>query len=597
MPVFFSLKGACLELGIPTLFEGVLAEAQAAPRAVAAQEATTAAPMLRLISAQPALNWAKAEHLLFLPALDVTRPWQLRYEQGDGLLAVSGTAYRFCTVDQFLNDLTRLRIGTPLAEALCARLVQARYPAETPLRLYLDGHEKPHWTAQTMPCGRVAMLDRVMPCTHQMVVNDAEGYVLLILDRPGDHHLGRELLHLDRTVERITGRRVELVIADREANSLALAQVYAESGQRHLLTMLDANQYQGLGDFTLLSDWTEVAEQAGESVAAACWAKEAAHPDDPRCFWPVRDDATDTLQAVYTSTLGVDHLEPLEARTAYRRRWACQENVIKEMVNGANLNVNYGYQQRAVPNRRALRQQAELQKRVAVTERQLATNAKRLAEQRQRQEVWTARYSQRRSELADQLAARQTELAHRQAAGQALRRVTQQIDHLEQRQQALSADYEQRQQRLQGQALQPLVERRAALEAELPRRQAAVAAVDVNRPMFERDLEKDQIMADWQGLLTNLHHWSREQYFPAAWQGLQLETAIPLIYHKPGRVVQTAERVEISLRAYAYRPDQEAAEAACKGFNTRQIRDPAGRLIQISVAPFEHSIRRLRQFY
>jgi len=119
--------------------------------------------------------------------------------------------------------------------------------------------------------------------------------------------------------------------------------------------------------------------------------------------------------------------------------------------------------------------------------------------------------------------------------------------------------------------------------------------------MFERDLEKDQhpegTRADWQGLLTNLHHWSREQYFPAAWQGLQLETAIPLIYHKPGRVVQTAERVEISLRTYAYRPDQAAAEAACKGFNARQIRDPAGRLIQISVAPFEHSIRRLRQAY
>jgi hypothetical protein len=551
-------------------------------------------PSLRLLSTQPALNWAKAEHLLFLPCLDVTRPWQLRYDQGDGLLAASGIAYRFSTVAQFLNDLTWLRIGTSLAEALCARIVQARYPVGTSLRLYLDGHEKPHWTARTMPCGRVAMLDRVMPCTHQMVVNDAQGYVLLILDRPGDHHLGRELLHLDTEVERITDRAVELVIADREANSLALAQAYAESGQRHLLTMLDANQYHGVDDFTLLSDWSGVAEQADESVAAARWANEEAHPDDPRCFYLVRDDATGDLRAVYTSTLEVGHLKPLGVRTAYRRRWACQENVIKEMVNGANLNANYGYQQRAVPNRQALRQQAERQARVAVTERQLATNARQLAEQRHRQETRTARYTQQRSELEQRLAARQTELTQRQAAGQPVRRLTRQIAHLEQRQQALTADYEQR---LQRQAMQPLVERRVALEVELARRQAAVAAIDVNRPMFERDLEKDQIMADWQGLLTNLHHWGREHYFPSAWQGLQLETAIQLIYQKPGRVVQTAERVEITLRAYAYRQDQEAAEAACTRFNARQVRDPAGRLIQITVAPFEHSIRRLRQFY
>jgi len=92
----------------------VLEEAQAAPVAAEIQDTATTQPTLRLISTQPTLNWAKAEHLLFLPGLDVIRPWQLRYDEGDGLLAVSGIAYRFSTVDQFLNDLTRLRIGTAL---------------------------------------------------------------------------------------------------------------------------------------------------------------------------------------------------------------------------------------------------------------------------------------------------------------------------------------------------------------------------------------------------------------------------------------------------------------------------------------------------
>jgi hypothetical protein len=549
----------------------------------------------RLIGARSELNWAKAEHLLFLPCLDVTRPWQLRYDQGDGLLAVSGIAYRFRTVDQFLNELTRLRIGPRLAEVLCARIVQTRYPAEHPLRLYVDGHEKPHWTAQTMPCGRVAMLDRVMPCTHQIVVNDAQGYVLLIRDRPGDYHLSRELLTLDAEVERITGRQVELTIADREANSLALAQAYAASDHHHLLTMLDADQYQGVDDFTLLGEWAALPQRPGESAAAAIWAETTDHPDDPRCFYLIRDDATGRLCAVYASTLGVGRQDAVELPLTYRQRWNCQENPIKEMINGANLNQNYGYRVQSVPNRTALRQQAKLQERVAVIERQLATNQSRLEQQQQRQETWTARYTQQWQDLQDQRVARQAELEQRQAAGQPVRRVTQQIARLEQRQQTLTTNHEQRLQRIQCQDVQPLLERRVALEAELTQRQAAVTAVDVDRPMFERDLAKDQIMADWQGLLANLHHWSRDQYFPPAWQALQLETATKLIYNKPGRVVQTVERIDVTLDAYAYRQDQEAAEAACRQFNVRQIRDLAGRLIQIAIAPFEHSIRRLRQ--
>jgi hypothetical protein len=386
-----------------------------------------------------------------------------------------------------------------------------------------------------------------------------------------------------------------LTIAVREADSLALAQAYAASEHHHLLTMLDADQYQGVDDFTVLSAWTELPQRPGESAAAAIWAKAADHADDPRCFYLIRNDVSSRLCAVYAITLGVGHLDPVGLPTTYRRRWNCQENPIKELVNGANLNQNYGYRQHPVPNRTALHQQAKLQERVAVIERQLATNQNRLEQQQQRQETWTARYTQQWQDLQDQRIARQAEREQRQAAGQPVRRVTQQIARLEQRQQTLTTNHEQRLQRIRCQDVPPLLKRRAALETELTQRQAAVTAVDVDRPMFERDLAKDQIMTDWQGLLANLHHWSRDRYFPPAWQALQLETATKLIYNKPGRVVQTAERIEVTLKAYDYRPEQAAAEAACAQFNTRQIRDLAGRLVQIVVAPFEHSIRRLRQ--
>lgn len=564
---------------MPTLFEQVLAEAQAGYQG----------PALRLVSAQPALNWAKAEHLLYLPILDATRPRALRYVQGDGLLAVSGIAYRFGTIDQFLNALTRLRVGTPLAEALTARMVNARYASDGELTIYVDPHEKPHWTSQTMPCGRVAMLERVMPCTRQVVVSDAAGYVLCIVNRPGDHHLTHDLPALEGNLERLTARRVTLTVADREANSLA--RTYAESSHHHLLSLLDADQYQGLVDFTLLSAWEPVPGEADEIAAVAVWADSDAHSDDPRCFYLICDDQGD-LQAVYSTTLAPDELGAVAGRAIYRRRWACQENGIKGMVGGANLNQNYGYTCHPIPNRTALRQQAKLQARVEVIDRQLAANQRALLHHQERQAKWTARYTARRQGLEHQLAARQTDLAER-LAGKPAGRVGEQIAALHRQIEALTAKHQQRLERIQSRSLDPLLARRAELEAERQRRQAAVEAVDVERPMFERDLEKDQIMTNWQATLLNLHHWCQEHYLPEAWRTLRLETATKLLYRKRGRVRYTADRIEVTLEAYEYRPDQEAAEEACQLFNAHHIRDYQGRLIQMAVAPYERFVRRL----
>ena len=52
--------------------------------------------------------WAKLVHLIFLPVLDATRPWQLRYALGDGLLGVCRIAYRFDTIGRCLGEPAHL---------------------------------------------------------------------------------------------------------------------------------------------------------------------------------------------------------------------------------------------------------------------------------------------------------------------------------------------------------------------------------------------------------------------------------------------------------------------------------------------------------
>ena len=106
-------------------------------------------------------------------------------------------------------------------------------------------------------------------------------------------------------------------------------------------------------------------------------------------------------------------------------------------------------------------------------------------------------------------------------------------------------------------------------------------------------LEKDQIMANFQAAWLNAHHWCCDHYFTGEWTGLELETATARIYRQRGRVVYADDRVDVTLAAFAYRAEQDLAEAACARFNAARVHDAAGRLIVMAVAPFKHYVRHL----
>ena len=124
--LFFPL-GALTELGVPAAVQSVVEKAQA-----------QADQPGRLLAAAWPLTWAKVVHLIFLPVLDATRPWQLRYALGDGLVGVCRIAYRFDTIDRCLSELTHLRVGTGLRHALCRTWVQTLTETEAPLELHVN---------------------------------------------------------------------------------------------------------------------------------------------------------------------------------------------------------------------------------------------------------------------------------------------------------------------------------------------------------------------------------------------------------------------------------------------------------------------------
>jgi hypothetical protein len=594
MPGRFFPLGALSELGVPAVVQAVVEQGRA--------KTST-----RVLGAAWELTWDKLVHLIFLPVLDATRPWQLRYTLGTGLLGVCQTAYRFETIQRTLSELAHAQLGTPLRYGLGRVWVKTLIGSGRPLHLYIDAHLKPHWTHIFMPCGHVAMLNRVMPCTRQLMVTTPEGYVLEILDRVGDAHLSHDLPGIEQELERVTRHAVTLTIVDREANSVELAQNYAQSDHFALLTLLDDSVAAGLvlgtpeatQIFRLTGRWQSLTAEPGASLAPAVWGPARQDPEDPRVFWLVREDATDQLRAVYSLSQPVIDCAPdvaavlrgSGARRIYRARWPAMEGVIREMIAGANLNENYGYDSYEVPNRLRQRQFAEAEALVGITAKQLDHVQAQIAQTQthliERVETLTAQ----QAELAQGQIERGAEQQARQQAGQSTRRVEQQLAALEHQTQTLAERAARLSARAETGPLAKLNARCGKLEAKLAERQTTLQTIDLTQLMFERDLEKDQIMTDLQAALLNAHRWCGEHYFSGEWSRLELETATARIYRQRGHVVYTDDQVTVTLAMFADRAEQGLAEAACLKFNAAQVRDAAGRLIAMGVAPFSNCVR------
>jgi hypothetical protein len=111
----------------------------------------------------------------------------------------------------------------------------------------------------------------------------------------------------------------------------------------------------------------------------------------------------------------------------HRCRWPYNELRIRDLIHGANLNVNYGYAYVESPNRTRQREWETAQERVAVTERQLANHQTAVHHLRQRladlQDAYTIQRHNRKRLLVQQ----RLDLQRRQRLGQAITRALQRL--------------------------------------------------------------------------------------------------------------------------------------------------------------------------
>jgi hypothetical protein len=544
------------------------------------QAAQPAAP-LRLLSSEPATVWHKLDHLLYLPVLGLTRPADLYYYQGPGLQVLYGFTYKYLPLEHFLGHLTRLQLGYPLAAALSRCYSQAWYPEAAPLFIFTDWHDKPLWTKAAAHSGPMSMWGRVMPGTKQLLINGPAGHLLGGWNYAVDTCFPAVLVDLEAQLATTLGRPIAYTVCDSEGGGLPLGRRYAAAG-RDYISVLPQQGYP-LNTFSVAAAWLPVDDDPAHEVVAAQWADAKRAAADPRRLVLMRrvgdTDPTRIYAGCWPADWPASSLPP-----RFRQRWAHQERRIRELVNGANLNANFGYTATLVPNRTQQRQWAAAQAHVEVTAGQLAEQAAAISNL-QGQLVALTQTAQAAEEThADQLSALQTTIAQRQAQGQAWRRLAQGEPRLAAALTQVLTRTARQQTRLR-KTLAQHEARWATLQAELQVRQQARDALDTSGLCRERDLGKDQIMLDLQVLLASLHDWVRHHYLAPVWQHLELDTATELLYRKAGRVTWAAEQITVVFEPYRYPEQQQAMLETCRRCNAADLHWRDGRRLCFEVAP------------
>lgn len=192
--------------------------------------------------------------------------------------------------------------------------------------IYIDGHSKPYYTAQPSVCGKMSVLERIMPGTKYLLSTIEKGFVISIRTVRVDLPFTEEVLLLSDKLKLLLGDRLELFVIDREGCGLEFNKKLEEKGIG-ILTFLRCNQYQGLEDFDC--------EEVDTNLYVGVWRDKVKAETDPRVFEILqRDNELYVLASTYACDSYFDSL--LE----YKKRWPNCENVIKLLVNHFDFNVN-----------------------------------------------------------------------------------------------------------------------------------------------------------------------------------------------------------------------------------------------------------------
>jgi len=564
-----------------------------ATQVILEQRAAYQGPERTLCHHRPETITRRLAHLLWLPRFDLVRPYHLRWARplGLGLLAGGRATLGYSTLEHFLGDLEALRVATPLGDALARRYLKIwPVPAEGAF-FYLDNRRKVRYSGYPIAAGKISASERVLGATTQLFLHDAAGHGLHMHSGPGDEHMSRTLLPLVQHFLTLVGReRVRGIVADQEMRSVAL------------FLALEAL---GLGFVTIGRTPTPQQEAAFE-VAGLFLPYRRDPQRGELTHWVahahtlLRDRSTGlSFQAEVTLVVDCraglpgrlipilhnwrDQDVPVELpRGVYVGRWAGQERVFRDMRPCQNLDAHYGQKKVAVPNRTQARQREALQRQVHAQEKQVATARRKVQEYMERRAALEQEAQQKQRENQSQV------MALRQASREATtpkewERLLRQAERLLAKGQVQQAGFRERGRRL---VAQQRTWQRKREERQGQREKVAQALQELaEQPLYDFDLEKDDLMTYLRLAGENAHRFVQEQYFASTLLEKADEvTMVRVIYNQLGWVRRRGQHLHLLLQGYGDAEVQAAVAQACQRVNQAQLKLPSGLQLHMEVA-------------
>jgi hypothetical protein len=553
--------------------------------------------------------------LLFLSAVGLHRPWDLRSYSGDalGLLVGRKRAYSYGHIEQFLAAVAKTDAVDRFTDAVGLWTCQLWHaPLDRLDDCYVDGHHKPVYSQRLIPRGLIGRTHQILGCRGLMLLHDQHGHPRLVLTGRGDWHVMDGLCELVSRYEQITGHPIAgRIVVDREGMGATFLKKLADEG-RCIVTLLRSNQYTGPESFSDVGAFVpltfdshglitrEVAparfalslpESAQELLevqvalirdlracpaAVGCDGEAAAllmSGDDGQAHPNSREPR---LIPIITTDPG-----PLDAASlaaSYIHRWAAQENVIKDYLLPLGLDTNHGFAKTPVVN-------SEVEKKREIAQKHLETFKKWMASSLCRCHQMICN----KVKLIERIERDENQYLLLDISQHALDRncldYMKRYNKIQKKKDIFSIQQEKRKVRLQKLSLQ-ISEYHEKCQYYAQKQRDLVRSLEDleknERIMYELDNRKDHVMTVFKVALANLAMWTRDQYFPDTYSAATWERLAPF-FRLPGIIRSNQQTVSVSLRPFNDRQYNRDLHLLCQRVNQKQPHLPDGRLLQFSV--------------
>jgi hypothetical protein len=565
-----------------------------ATQVILEQRTTYQGPERAICHHRPETIIRRLTHLLWLPRFDLVRPYQLRQIRPLGLGLVAGRCptLGYSALEHFLGDLEALRVAVPLGDALMQRYLEVwPVPAEGAF-FYLDNRRKVRYSSYALAAGKISASERILGATTQLFLHDAAGHGLHMHSGPGDDHMTRTLLPFAQRFVTLLGRdKVRGIVADQEMRSVALFAALEAMDHLGFVTIARTptpKQEAALEVQGIFVPYLRDAE-SGELTHWVAQARTLLQDRQKGLSYSCQVTlVVDCRSGLPGRLIPVLHNLPEQAlpvevpHSAYVSRWQSQERVFRDMRACQNLDANYGHKKVVVPNRRVQRKRDELQHKLHTWEKRVATAQGKV------------------QQYAEQIAALEQEARQKEQDNQektsTLRQMEQQATTPKQRErllvqkERLVAKGQIQQIRLQHRRRRLLAHQRTwqqkLLKRQSTRDQVAQALQELgDRPFYDLDLEKDNLMTYLQMAGENAHRFVQERYFAGTFlEKVDEATMVRLVYNQPGQVQRRGPYLQVRLLGYRDPELQAAAAQACQRVNQAQVDLPTGYRLRMTVA-------------